>query len=245
VRVEASQRSQKDFVANVSHELKTPLTSIQGFAQAIIDGTADSPEACEQAALVIHEEAARMHRLAVDLLDLARLDAGTAEWSHAPVDVRSVLLALETRIRPMALSKGIVLDVSKAEGPLVVVGDGDRLAQVFSNLVDNALKFTQRGGQVSMKADMDNGQVRVAICDTGRGILPEDIPHIFDRFYQADTARGGGTEHGAGLGLAIAREVTEAHGGRIIVRSAVGQGTEFVVYLPSLDDGRQQHDAAR
>jgi signal transduction histidine kinase len=244
-RVEASQRSQKDFVANVSHELKTPLTSIQGFAQAIIDGTADSPEACEQAALVIHEEAARMHRLAVDLLDLARLDAGTAEWSHAPVDVRSVLLALETRIRPMALSKGIVLDVSKAEGPLVVVGDGDRLAQVFSNLVDNALKFTQRGGQVSMKADMDNGQVRVAICDTGRGILPEDIPHIFDRFYQADTARGGGTEHGAGLGLAIAREVTEAHGGRIIVRSAVGQGTEFVVYLPSLDDGRQQHDAAR
>jgi signal transduction histidine kinase len=243
-RVEASQRSQKEFVANVSHELKTPLTSIQGFSQAIIDGTANGPAARQQAAEIIHDEAARMHRMAVDLLDLARLDAGTAELRNAPVDLRSLLVGVEGRLRPIAGASGVTLDFCLADDLPQVAGDNDRLAQVFTNLIDNALKFTPRGGRVSVGANCGHGEIQVAISDTGSGISPEDILHIFDRFYQADSARGGGVGHGVGLGLAIAREVTEAHGGRITVRSAVGHGAEFIVHLPPLDGSREERGAA-
>jgi signal transduction histidine kinase len=243
-RVEASQRSQKEFVANVSHELKTPLTSIQGFSQAIMDGTAESPEARRQAVEIIHGEAARMHRMAIDLLDLARLDAGTAELKSAPVALGALLAEVEKRFRPMAASAGVELEFPSAGHLPFVAGDGDRLTQIFGNLVDNALKFTPRGGRVSVMADREEGEVRVVVADTGPGIAPSDIPHVFDRFYQADSARGGGARHGAGLGLAIAREMTEAHGGRISVRSALGQGAEFIVRLPSLDGSTSERGAA-
>ncbi|MFH1185277.1 MAG: HAMP domain-containing sensor histidine kinase [Chloroflexota bacterium] len=243
-RVEASQESQKEFVANVSHELKTPLTSIQGFSQAIMDGTADSPEARHQAAEVIHDEAARMHRMAVDLLELARLDAGTAELGNAPVELGVLLAGVQERLRPIAVSSGVTMEFLLADDLPAVAGDGDRLAQVFTNLLENALKFTPRGGRVSVSAQRDQGEVLITIADTGRGISPDDTPRIFDRFYQADSARRGGKGHGAGLGLAIAREITEAHGGRISVRSALGQGTEFVVHLPPLEGRRDERGAA-
>ena len=234
-RVEASQKSQKEFVANVSHELKTPLTSIQGFSQAIMDGTADSPDSRHQAAEIIHDEAARMHRMAVDLLELARLDAGTAELKNAPVELGALLAGVQERLRPMAVASGVTLEFLLADDLPTVAGDGDGLARVFTNLLDNALKFTPRGGRVSVNAQRDRGEAQITIADTGRGISPHDIPRIFDRFYQADSARRGGEGHGAGLGLAIAREMTEAHGGRISVRSALGQGAEFVVHLPPLE----------
>ncbi len=231
-RVQSSQKSQRDFVANVSHELKTPLTSIQGFSQAILDGTADTPEALHQAAEVIYDEAGRMHRMALDLLDLARLEAGTADLKMSPVDTKALLNGVMEKFTPMASSSGVELKLDLASDLPIFMGDGDRLAQVFTNLVDNALKFTPHNGTVTLRAVQDKGEVQVSVSDTGKGIPAKDIPHIFDRFYQADSSRAGGAKHGAGLGLAIVQEIVAAHGGRISVRSAEGRGTAFIVHLP-------------
>ena len=143
-RVESSQKSQRDFVANVSHELKTPLTSIQGFAQAILDNTADTPGARKQAAQIIYDEAGRMHRLALDLLDLARLEAGTADLKMSSVDISALLRNIAEKFTRQAQQAGVDLQVNIPEHLPTLIGDGDRLAQVFTNLVDNALKFTPR-----------------------------------------------------------------------------------------------------
>ncbi len=231
-RVRASRLAQRDFVANVSHELKTPLTSIQGFAQALMDGTVSRPEEQRQAAQVIYSEATRMHRMAVDLLDLARLDGGTAEFRRAPVNMPALLRSVCDKFQPIALNAGVALHLALPAKLSDVTGDGDRLAQVFSNLVDNGIKFTSSGGSVTIRAMEDRGEVQVSVTDTGKGISANALPHIFDRFYRADTARSGGDGHGAGLGLAIVHEVVAAHGGRISVRSAEGRGTGFVVHLP-------------
>lgn len=231
-RVQSSQKSQRDFVANVSHELKTPLTSIQGFSQAILDGTADTPEALHQAAEVIYNEAGRMHRMALDLLDLARLEAGTADLKMSPVDMKALLNGVMEKFTPMASRSAVNLKLDLASDLPIFMGDGDRLAQVFTNLVDNALKFTPRNGTVALRAVPDKGEVQVSVSDTGKGISAGTIPHIFDRFYQADSSRAGGEKHGAGLGLAIVQEIVAAHGGRISVRSAEGRGTAFIVHLP-------------
>ena len=230
-RVQASQKSQRDFVANVSHELKTPLTSIQGFAQAILDGTADTAEARQQAARVIHDEAGRMHRMVLDLLDLARLEAGTADFQRAPVDLPALLNSVVEKFTPQAKKAGINLHVQAPVLP-PLTGDGDRLAQVFTNLVDNALKFTPAGGQVSLHASQADDGVEISVTDSGIGISSAEIAHIFDRFYQADPARKGGEKHGAGLGLAIVKEIVQAHGGTISVHSAPGEGSTFTVRLP-------------
>jgi len=230
-RVGSSQKSQRDFVANVSHELKTPLTSIQGFAQAILDGTADSSEARAQAAAVIFDEAGRMHRLVLDLLDLARLDAGTADLQRSAVDLGALLKTVAEKFAPQARAAGVEIRLEAAALP-PITGDGDRLAQVFTNLVDNALKYTPAGGGITLRAAASAQGVQVEVADTGAGIPPQAVARIFDRFYQADSSRQGGRKHGAGLGLAIAREIVQAHGGTISVRSSPGSGSTFSVTLP-------------
>jgi signal transduction histidine kinase len=237
-RVNATQASQREFVANVSHELKTPITSIQGFAQAILDGTAESDASRQQAARIIYDEAGRMHRMVLDLLELARLDAGTLELQQAPVDLPALLRNIAERFTPQAQGAGVSLQVESPDmSPLI--GDGDRLAQVFANLVDNAIKNTPAGGQINLSACQIDDQVQVEVSDTGMGIPPEALPHIFERFYQADPARPGGKAHGSGLGLAIVQEIITAHGGTIGVRStqrpdqpSYQVGSVFTVRLP-------------
>jgi signal transduction histidine kinase len=230
-RVQASQQAQREFVADVSHELKTPLTSIQGFSQAILDGTASTPDEHRQSAQIIYNEAARMHRLVLDLLDLARLDAGIADLKREPVDLSLLLNSVGERFAMQARQANLTLEIRAAALP-TLTGDGDRLAQVFTNLVDNALKFTPAGGLVSVTATQVGTAVEVIVKDSGTGISNEALPRIFDRFYQADASRQGGKKHGAGLGLAIVREIVRAQAGTISVRSAPGQGSEFIIRLP-------------
>jgi len=232
VRVHSSQQSQKDFVANVSHELKTPLTSIQGFAQAILDDTANTPAARKQAAQIIYDESARMHRMALDLLDLARLEAGTADLEMSAVDVKVLLQSIVEKFIPQAKKADIDLQANIPDDLPVLIADGDRLAQVFTNLVDNALKFTPAHGQVTLSAKKVGAEMELIVADTGFGVENEALPRLFDRFYQADPSRAGGEKHGAGLGLAIVQEIVQAHGGKIGVRSRVGHGTTFTIQLP-------------
>lgn len=235
-RVHSSQQSQRDFVANVSHEMKTPLTSIQGFAQAILDDTANTPEARKRAAQIIYTESTRMHRMALDLLELARLEAGTADLDMSPVEVGALLRGVVERFSPQAQKAGVGLMVDIAADLPSIIADGDRLAQVFINLVDNALKFTPPNGRVTLSAKKAGAEVELSVADTGIGVAPEALPRLFERFYQVDSSRAGGetaaARRGAGLGLAIVKEIIQAHGGKIGVRGQVGFGTTFTIHLP-------------
>jgi two-component system OmpR family sensor kinase len=230
-RVQSSQQSQREFMANVSHELKTPLTSIQGFSQAILDGTLEKPEDLRQAGRVINEESGRMNRLVADLLALARLEAGTADLQRAPVNLRVLLTSVAEKFTFQSQAAQITLATDLKNAP-VVAGDEDRLMQVFNNLVDNAIRFTPAGGKVTLGSEVTEGFALVKVVDTGVGIDPSEQQRIFDRFYQVDHARSGGAGRGVGLGLAIARQIVLAHQGKIWLESAVGQGTTFYVQLP-------------
>jgi two-component system OmpR family sensor kinase len=233
-QVQSSQLSQRDFIANVTHELKTPLTSIQGFSQAILDGTVRDEQSLRQAAEVIHTEAERMNRLVLDLLALAKLEAGTADLSYALVDVLALLDQVVQKFSLQASQAQVDLRSALPALP-PLYGDGDRLAQVFTNLVDNALKFTLAGGQVVISAETTADGVRVTVADCGPGIPLEEKSRIFERFYQKDRSRRGGGGRGVGLGLPIARQIVLAHGGKIWVESTVGKGSIFYVELPRND----------
>jgi signal transduction histidine kinase len=170
------------------------------------------------------------------LLDLARLEAGTADLKMSPVDVATLLHSIVEKFARQAQNAGVELQL-KISGELPPLpGDGDRLAQVFTNLVDNALKFTPANGQVLLSAVKAGTEIEIFITDTGIGIPNEALPRLFDRFYQVDPSRAGGEtaagRRGTGLGLAIVQEILQAHNGRISVRSEVGRGTTFVIHLP-------------
>lgn len=234
-QVKTTMQSQQDLIANVSHDLKTPLTSIQGFSQALLDGTASDDAARERAAAIIHEEASRMRRLVEDLLDLARLEAGQVALAREPVDVGRLLHACAARFAPQAKRADVTLEVQVPAVLPQVLGDGDRLGQVFGNLVDNALKHAGSStdeGRVILQVEPRDHSVVCSVTDNGAGIPAEDLARIFERFYQVDKARTRRTS-GAGLGLAIAQEIVQAHGGQIWAESVQGLGTRFTVELPA------------
>ena len=226
--VQAANDAQRDFLGNVSHDLKTPLTSIQGYAQAIIDGAAEDTKAAAQ---TIYEEASRLNRMVVELTDLERLQAGKLSMRREPIDMRALSQGVVQSLAVVAEQKSLKLETDLAPVP-VVIGDGDRLAQVLMNLISNALKCTPAGGTVRVLAGAEPGGVNISIQDSGIGIPAEEQPRVFERFYQVDKARG--PQRGTGLGLAIAKEIVEAHGGRISVESqGRDQGAVFRVWLPS------------
>jgi signal transduction histidine kinase len=238
-QVEAAQQSQRDFVANVSHELKTPLTSIQGFSQALLDGTASTPEATARAARVVYEEAERMRRMVDELLTLARFDAGQMELARDPVELGPLLQSCIEKLTPQAQAAKVALRLDVPE-QLTVTGDADRLAQVFTNLLDNGVAHTPAGGNVTISAHLMTGKnaAEVTVTDNGEGIPPEALCRIFERFYQVDKARSRERSRGAGLGLAITKEVVEAYGGTIAAESVVGLGSKFTVRLPTHENNR-------
>jgi signal transduction histidine kinase len=237
--VKTSRQAQRDFVANVSHELKTPLTSIQGFSQAVLDGTADDEVNRRRAVEIISGEANRMSRLVDELLDLARLESGQVKMLREPVDLAKVLQACVEKFALQAREGNVELVLDAPALPLVT-GDKDLLAQVFTNLLANALKHTPPAGQVTVKAQEvtqktrkkpdSTSAVEITVTDTGAGIPPEDLEHIFERFYQVDKSRAG-KDRGIGLGLTIAKQIVEAHGGTINVESVRDLGTKFTLSL--------------
>jgi signal transduction histidine kinase len=227
-KVKESQMQLRHFVADVSHQLRTPLTSIQGFAQAILDGTAKDDEAREKAASVIDDESKRMIKQVNELLELSRMQSGQLELSLEPVDIKELLLHCQEVFSLRAEETGVRL-ITDIEPLVPVSGDEDRLEQVFSNLLDNALKNTPRQGEIVIRSrNRDNDKVEIMISDTGPGIPPEQVPYVFERFYQAS-----GLRSGFGLGLAIVREIIIRHDGEIRVKSEPGEGTQFIITLPS------------
>jgi len=226
--VKMSQKRLRDFVADVSHQLRNPLTSIRGFAQAMLDGTASDEDTRLRAAQVIEDESKRMIRQVDELLELSRMKSGQTRLTKEPVEIRELIEHCWSIISGQAEEKGVQLKMEM--GPVVpVMGDTDRLEQVFTNLLDNALKHSPPGGEINIGGHQLTGKtVEVTVADSGPGIPAEQLPYVFDRFYQAGEVRTG-----VGLGLAIAREIVLAHGGEIRVTSTPGEGAEFIVTLPA------------
>ena len=220
------ERVRRDFVANVSHEFKTPLTAIQGFAETLLSGALDDKTNRKRFVEIIREHAWRLARLTDDLLKLSRIEAGRLELEFRPVRVQALVNGCVETARFKAETKGLRINVELPEGLPLVRADGAQLGEVLQNLLDNALQYTPRGGQIDVSASANGNSVTFTVTDTGIGIPESDLERIFERFYRVDAARSreaGGT----GLGLAIARHIVDAHGGRIWVESAVGQGSRF------------------
>ncbi len=238
-RVQQSQQAQRDFVANVSHDLKTPLTSIQGYSQALIDGTARTPDAQQRAALVINQEAQRLTHLVEEVIDLARLESGQLHLHLETIDANELGAETVEGFLPLAEAAEVTLTWSPLPSPLPITVDGARLRRALANLLDNALKHTPPGGAVTLAATAVDGgrQVQYTVTDSGPGIPPEELERIWERFYRGDRARTG--RSGSGLGLAIVKEIVEAHGGTVGVESVVGQGSRFWVRVGEGEIGRR------
>jgi signal transduction histidine kinase len=233
--VNRSQRAMKDLLANVSHELKTPLTSIQGFSQAALDGAIKSDDELRESSRIINEEANRMRVLVDDLLLLSQIESGQMEMQQADLDLNALLERILERLQWSFRDAGIEPNLDIDHLP-PVHGDERRLDQVFSNLISNALRHTPRGGVVTVTAvPLRGGSVSVGVHNTGSFIPPEDLPRVFERFFQVDRARAGGS---SGLGLAIVAEIVEAHGGVVRAVSTATSGTEFIVTLPAAETAR-------
>ena len=219
----------RNLIADVSHELRTPLTIIQGNIQAILEGVYPL-EMAQMAGL--YDETRLLTRLVDDLHDLALADAGQLRLERTPVNVSDLARTAVGQFDPVAEAAGVKLTLETSEDVPEVLGDADRLAQALRNLLSNAIRHTPAGGQVTMRVGRSGEQVTIQVADTGSGIAPEDLPHVFDRFYRGDKSRSrrGG---GAGLGLAITRQLVTAHGGQIEVASSPGLGTSFVIALPA------------
>jgi signal transduction histidine kinase len=235
-QVKATQAAQRDFVANVSHDLKTPLTAISGWSQALLDGAAETPDELQHAAETIYSEAGRMARLVNDLLDLARMESGQLQLQRREIDLSEVVTDVYRSQLPRARARQIDLRLD-ASLPLVVYGDPDRLAQVFTNLVDNALTYTPSGGEVRLTTRAVNGSAEGIVTDTGPGIPQAELPRVFERFYRLEKSRARSEDgRGSGLGLAIVSELVTAQGGQVSVSSQVGRGTAFTVRFPTAAD---------
>ena len=225
------ERVRRDFVANVSHEFKTPLTAIQGFAETLLSGALDDKANRQRFVEIIREHAWRLARLTDDLLKLSRIEAGRLELEMRPIRVEALVNGCLETARLKAEAKGLQIHVDLQESAPPVRGDGAQLGEVLQNLLDNALQYTPSGGKIEVLARANGDEVVFTVIDTGIGIPESDLERIFERFYRVDAARSreaGGT----GLGLAIARHVVDAHGGRIWVESAVGQGSRFHFSVP-------------
>ncbi|CAH2715697.1 Sensor histidine kinase ResE [Neobacillus rhizosphaerae] len=220
-----------DFIANVSHELRTPISMLQGYSEAIVDDIAESQEEKKEMAKVIYDESLRMGRLVNELLDLARMEAGHLQLSFEDIDLSPFINRIIHKFQGLAKDNEIQLNAEIEDGISSVSFDPDRIEQVLTNLIDNAIRHTPKGGSVRLKATSEDMGIRLEVKDSGSGIPEEDLPFVFERFYKADKARTRGRA-GTGLGLAIVKNIIDAHHGSVSVQSKMGLGTTFTFLLP-------------
>lgn len=229
----------KDFVANVSHELKTPLTSIKGFVETLLDGDLEDKETTRKFMSIIYQEAERLNNLIHDLLDISKLESGQTELRVKQVELEplidSVVLAISNRMN----AKNLQLE--KNIQAKTVWGDEGLLNELFINLIDNSVKYTPAGGKITVGSLKGKGETIIYVRDTGFGIPAESLPRIFERFYRVDKGRSremGGT----GLGLSIVKHIVERHGGKVAVQSELGKGSEFTVTIPDVAPAEENAD---
>ena len=254
-----ADRARRQLLADVSHELMTPLTAIRGYAETLgLPQFVPPSKEGQRAVKVIHEEGERIERLVKDLLDLARFEAGGISLALENVDIDEILERVSERHAQAAQDKGVAMVIEPHDDDIRLVGDPHRLEQAVQNLAANALRHTPPGGAVRLGASRDGATVKLTVADNGVGIPQEHLPHVFDRFYKADQSRskirrslgeggrslGGGGRSlgeggaGSGLGLSIVKAIIERHGGTVSARSDQGSGTVFTIVLPA-KDGRE------
>lgn len=229
--IQKQEGLRREFVASVSHDLRTPVTSIQGFVTALADDVSGDPDTRRRHLAIVQEEIQRLSRLIDDLFEFAKLEAGQLSFHMEPFDLADLVRACAASAQPSAEQSEVSLTTAGADAPLRLTGDRERVAQVILNLVYNALRFTPEGGRVAVSLRQAGGWAEVSVADNGAGIAPEDLSQIFGRFYKG-RQQGRRILGGTGLGLAIAKSLVEAHGGRISVKSEPGKGSTFTFTLP-------------
>lgn len=226
------EKLKSDFIANVSHELRTPIAMLQGYSEAIIDGVVTTEEERIDMIRVIYDESQRMSRLVTDLLDLARMESGHMSLYKEDVPLVAVIERMTHKFDQTAKEKHVHLRIETDFSDKTLISiDEDRIEQVLTNLIDNAIRHTPADGSVTVSMVNEQNYAKIQIKDTGQGIPQDDLPYVFERFYKADKARTR-SKGGTGLGLAITKNIVEAHNGRISVDSVEQQGTIFTFYLP-------------
>jgi two-component system, OmpR family, phosphate regulon sensor histidine kinase PhoR len=228
-RIRQVEASHREFVSNVSHELRNPLASVKAMVETLEDGMIEENQFAKDFLERIHRDIDRMTFLVNDLLELSRLESGQLALQLAPLDLRPLVDEVSARFSAAAEAHGITVETDLPPGLPQVSGDREKLQQVLINLVENALKFTPIAGSITLSAQLQNGMIEVRVKDTGAGIPQEHLTHIFERFYKVDRARRDG---GTGLGLAIVKQIVEAHRGEAWVESQEGVGSTFIFTIP-------------
>jgi two-component system sensor histidine kinase VicK len=225
------EKMQKEFVANVSHELKTPITTIKSYAETLIDGAIEEPTIAKEFLNVINSESDRMSRLVSDLLKLSRMDYEKTNWAKEKLNVNEMIKDVYMKLRIVAKNKNIKIHIERIPEEITIFFAKDGFEQILLNIAGNSVKYTPKQGNIWINATEENNNVIISIKDDGIGIPKEDQSRIFDRFYRVDKARTrqmGGT----GLGLSIAKQIAEAHDSIIVVNSEVQKGTEIKIIIP-------------
>ncbi|HVO33661.1 MAG TPA: ATP-binding protein [Elusimicrobiota bacterium] len=225
------ERVRQEFVANASHELKTPLTAIKGFVETLLEGALEDPKHNRSFLETIEEQTQRLMRLIEDLLDLSAIEAKRMDYRMEPVALPDVADRLIRGLTPMAKAKGLRIQNRFDERMPKVRADREKLAQILMNLLDNAIKFNSPGGTVLLEAESNDHLMHISVRDTGVGIAPDDLPRVFERFFRGDKSHSHETI-GTGLGLAIVKHLVEAHGGTVTAESQLGKGSVFHFTLP-------------
>jgi two-component system sensor histidine kinase VicK len=230
------EQSRKEFVANVSHELRTPLTNIKGYTETLLNIDDIDDETRRQFLTVVYNETDRMTRIVKDLLTLTRLDYNRMEIKLDAIDLRALALELQRSMSLSAENAGLRLTADIPAGMPTMMGDRERIEQVLINIISNAIKYNTPSGTIHMAGGWDADAVFIAVEDTGLGVPEEDLPHLFERFYRVDKARSR-ESGGTGMGLSIAKEIVERHGGTIAFDSTLGQGSRVTVRFPRTPPG--------
>jgi signal transduction histidine kinase len=228
--LENLEKMRRDFIGNISHELRTPMTSINGFIEGILDGTIPDDKQ-EYYLNIVKDEVKRLQRLVSDLLDIARMESGETKVNIIAFDICEVIRLSVIQLQQFIEDKNIIFRANFEQETMIVQADRDAIQRVMINLIHNAIKFTPENGSISVTVRNVKGKAEITVSDTGQGIPAEDIPFIFDRFHKADKSRGK-DKTSVGLGLYIVKNILKAHNENVYVESEYGKGAAFTFYLP-------------